>query len=120
MQNNDQPVAMSNPIDIGEDFVKFVMSTLDELKHQFYEKNRQYATGDPFANFTAAARLDNLDPEDWNSLFKEAKDMEKKHIAHVWNNDVYGVKVDESLKDIAIYSIIELFFVEMARKQARR
>lgn len=97
------------------DFVNFVTSMFDELKAQFIEKHKQYGDQDPLANFKRGAAI-KYGGTDMNALYKMAQDYELKHIAHVFGHDVGGVKVDESLRDIAIYSIIQLYFVEMAKQ----
>lgn len=49
---------------------------------------------------------------DYPAMYEEAKAYARKHIAHVYAHDIDGVKVDESLKDIALYSLIELYMVK--------
>ena len=49
---------------------------------------------------------------DYPAMYEEAKAYARKHIAHVYAHDINGVKVDESLKDIALYSLIELYMVK--------
>lgn len=52
-------------------------------------------------------------PEEAKSImYEEAKAYARKHIAHVYAHDIDGVKVDESLKDIALYSLIELYMIK--------
>lgn len=92
----------------AEEYINFVTKTFDELKEQFLAKNCQYGDADPLQNFRRGAQI-RYNNDDYNSMFKAALDYECKHIAHVYNNDAHGNKVDESLKDIAIYSIIELY-----------
>lgn len=38
--------------------------------------------------------------------YEEAKDYQRKHIAHVENWGIEGPKVNESLTDIAVYAVI--------------
>ena len=38
-----------------------------------------------------------------------------KHIAFVYTHDIHGDKITESLKDIAVYSLIGLYMVEISR-----
>ena len=49
---------------------------------------------------------------DYPAMYEEAKAYARKHIAHVYAHDIDGVKVDESLKDIALYSLIELYMIK--------
>lgn len=42
-------------------------------------------------------------------MFDEAKNYQRKHVAHVQNCNISGPKVDESLKDIAVYAVIMLY-----------
>lgn len=48
-------------------------------------------------------------------MYEVALNYEGKHVAHVYNNGISGNKVDESLKDIAIYSIIELYLIKCTK-----
>lgn len=96
------------------DFVNFVCEQLDELKEQFWEKHKQYSNSDPLANFRRGAML-NGRGNNYAAMYEEAKAYAAKHIAHVYAHDIDGVKVDESLKDIAVYSLIGLYMVEIAR-----
>lgn len=93
------------------DFVNFVCEQLDELKEQFREKHKQYSNSDPLANFRRGAML-NGRGNNYAAMYEEAKAYAAKHIAHVYAHDINGVKVDESLKDIAIYSLIELYMLQ--------
>lgn len=93
------------------DFVAFVCKQLDELKEQFWEKHKQYSNSDPLANFRRGAML-NGRGNNYAAMYEEAKAYAAKHIAHVYAHDIDGVKVDESLKDIAIYSLIELYMLK--------
>lgn len=96
-----------------EQFVNFVCDMFDELKEQFKTKNQQYGVDvDPMANFTTGALL-RYGEDSPEAMFSAALDYEAKHVAHVYNHGINGNKVDESLKDIAIYSIIELYMLEM-------
>lgn len=93
------------------DFVDFVCNQLDELKAQFLEKHEQYSNSDPLANFRRGAMLNGCG-DNYANMYEEAKAYERKHIAHVYAHSIAGVKVDESLKDIAIYSLIELYMLK--------
>lgn len=93
------------------DFTVFICEQLDELKTQFLEKHKQYSNGDPLANFRVGALL-NCRGDNYAAMYEEAKAYATKHIAHVYAHDIDGVKVDESLKDIALYSLIELYMVK--------
>lgn len=95
-----------------DEFTGFVCKTLNELKEQFLAKQQQYKTHtDPLSNFRKGAAL-KTGKADMPAMYECAKDYALKHIAHVYGHDINGDKVDESLKDIAIYSVIELFLVE--------
>ena len=98
------------------DFTVFICEQLDELKTQFLEKHKQYSNGDPLANFRVGALL-NGRGDNYAAMYEEAKAYAAKHIAHVYAHDIDGVKVDESLKDIAIYSVIALFLVEASKQE---
>lgn len=101
-----------------EEFIEFVCSTFDELKELFLKKNTQYGGGssyDPLQNFELGAVMHKgsflSDGDRYKRMYEEAKAYERKHIAHVMGNDINAYKVDESLKDIAVYSVIELFMI---------
>lgn len=98
------------------EFVGFVLDTFEDLKMQFLEKNTQYKTAaDPLANFRRGALL-GMGACGYNEMYRTALGYENKHLVHVFNQSVYGPKVDESLRDIAIYSIIELYMVKKANE----
>lgn len=109
------------------DYVDFVIKTLDELKVLFLEKNQQYSEeNDPLANFrTGAAMLapclmGRRESMDCRVMFDEALAYERKHIAHVIRSGVGGVKVTDSLRDIAVYSIIEMYIVKRFEEAKKR
>lgn len=91
---------------------EFVCQQLDELEALFKKKHEQYSSGaDELANFRCGALL-NGRGNNYAAMYEEAKAYAAKHIAHVYAHDIDGVKVDESLKDIAIYSLIELYMLK--------
>lgn len=103
-----------------EEFIQFVCNTFDELKELFLKKNTQYGGGssyDPLQIFELGAAMHkgsclSLDNGDrYRHMYEEAKGYERKHVAHVMGNDISAAKVDESLKDIAVYSVIELYMI---------
>lgn len=111
---------------LREEFIKFVCGTFDELKELFLEKNTQYGGGssyDPLQNFELGATMHKgtfLDYGDrYRHMYEEAKAYERKHVAHVMGNDINAAKVDESLKDIAVYSVIELFMIHKHKQMVR-
>ena len=100
-----------------EERVGFVCKTLNELKEQFIEKQRQYKTNaDPLSNFRKGAALKS-GQADMAGMYECAKDYALKHVAHVYGHDINGNKVEESLKDIAIYSVIELYMVDKQKQE---
>ena len=90
---------------------EFMYGQFDELKALFKKKHEQYSTGDALANFRRGALL-SVGDDSYPAMYEEAKAYARKHIAHVYAHDINGVKVDESLKDIALYSLIELYMVK--------
>ena len=96
---------------MSDNLIDFVCGQLDELKQQIREKHQQYSTEDALANFRVGAMLSGKQA-DYPAMYEEAKAYAIKHIAHVYAHDIDGVKVDESLKDIALYSLIELYMVK--------
>ena len=90
---------------------EFMYGQFDELKALFKKNHEQYSTGDALANFRRGALL-SVGDDSYPAMYEEAKAYARKHIAHVYAHDINGVKVDESLKDIALYSLIELYMVK--------
>lgn len=94
---------------------EFVCQQLDELEALFKKKHEQYSSGaDELANFRCGALL-NGRTDDAEGIFEELKAYMAKHIAFVYTHDIHGDKITESLKDIAVYSLIGLYMVEISR-----
>lgn len=94
---------------------EFMYSQLDELEALFKKKHEQYSAGaDELANFRRGALL-NGRADDAEGMFEELKAYMAKHIAFVYTHDIHSDKITESLKDIAVYSLIGLYMVEMLR-----
>lgn len=94
---------------------EFMYSQLDELEELFKKKHEQYSSGaDELANFRRGALL-NGRADDAEGMFEELKAYMAKHIAFVYTHDIHGDKITESLKDIAVYSLIGLYMVEISR-----
>lgn len=108
------------------EYVAFVSKTFDELKELFIAKNSQYGSGEPLENLKLGAILEEAAfnnepffsscsetcPHEWlwwKRMWKEISNYERKHIVHVAMHGIEGDKVDESLKDIAVYSVIKLY-----------
>lgn len=90
----------------NEIFIELIQEEIQHIAELFKVKNDQYKTDDdPLANFTAGALL-RYGKADMPALFETLKDYVAKHIAHVYNNDLDGPKVSESLQDIIVYFII--------------
>lgn len=115
-----------NTTSANAEYVAFVSKTFDELKELFIAKNSQYGSGEPLENLKLGAILEeaafNNEPFSsscsetcphewlwWKRMWKEISNYERKHIIHVAMHGVTGDKVDESLKDIAVYSVIKLY-----------
>lgn len=104
------------PVDPTKEFVEFVGGMFDELKKQFIAKNNQYGDKDPLGNFRKGAFL-RYGSDSYENMFQAALDYEGKHLAHVYGHGTDGKAVDESLKDIAIYSLIELYMLKKAQEE---
>lgn len=111
------------------EYVRFVSKTFDELKELFIAKNSQYGSGEPLENlkFGAILRGAGAFPKSyseatpcewlwWTRMWEEISGYERKHIIHVAMHGVTGGKVDESLKDIAVYSVIKLYIYKKLRE----
>lgn len=96
-----------------ESFSEFVLEKLQELAELFKKKNDQYGEHDPLANFRAGASLHGK--ADYAAMFEEAKGYCRKHIAQVYGpkQTIDTPKVEESLQDIAVYSVIMLYMHKM-------
>ena len=55
--------------------------------------------------------------DDAEGMFEELKAYAAKHIAFVYTHDIHGDKIAESLKDIAVYSLIGLYMAELAKAE---
>lgn len=96
---------------------EFVCQQLDELEALFKKKHEQYSSGaDELANFRRGALL-NGRADDAEGMFEELKAYMAKHIAFVYTHDIHGDKIAESLKDIAVYSLIGLYMAELAKQE---
>lgn len=115
-----------NTTSANAEYVAFVSKAFDELKELFIAKNSQYGSGEPLENLKLGAILEeaafNNEPFSsscsetcphewlwWKRMWKEISNYERKHIIHVAMHGATGDKVDESLKDIAVYSVIKLY-----------
>lgn len=97
---------------MGSKMSEFVCQQLDELEALFKKKHEQYSSGaDELANFRRGALL-NGRTDDAEGMFEELKAYMAKHIAFVYTHDIHGDKIAESLKDIAVYSLIGLYMAE--------
>lgn len=96
---------------------EFMYGQLEELEALFKKKHEQYSSGaDELANFRRGALL-NGRSDDAEGMFEELKAYVAKHIAFVYTHDIHGDKIAESLKDIAVYSLIGLYMAELAKAE---
>ncbi|WP_443684899.1 hypothetical protein [Phascolarctobacterium succinatutens] len=96
---------------------EFVYEKLGELEKLFQKKHEQYSScSDELANFRRGALL-NGHCDDAEGMFEELKAYMAKHIAFVYTHDIHGDKIAESLKDIAVYSLIGLYMAELAKAE---
>ena len=82
-------------------------------------KQAQYATTDDLANFRKAAALLGYMPNE-QGCYEALKAMMAKHIAHIYNNDIGGCKVVESLEDIINYCTIAIVQIERWEGMSRK
>jgi len=94
-----------------QEFLNRFKMIVDDTWELFQQKNKQYGTDDPFANFRAGAAL-SMQNVNYPGMYKTLQEYMLKHIAHVYNNDIDGMKVRESLGDIVVYSIIGMVMVD--------
>lgn len=102
---------------MSKNLSEFMYGQLDELEELFKTKHEQYSSGaDELANFRRGALL-NGRADDAEGMFEELKAYAAKHIAFVYTHDIHGDKIAESLKDIAVYSLIGLYMAELAKAE---
>lgn len=104
---------------MNENFVDEVVKDMEELKALFLEKNIQYSVIDPLANFRTGAML-QCGTDEYDSMYEVLKNYMGKHVAHVYNNSAGGVKVEESLHDIAVYCLIGAWMCRKHRAEELR
>ena len=91
------------------DFAKFVTNKFNELSEKFAKKNQQYSgSADPLANFSTGARL-KYGKSGMTEMYETLKDYCRKHIAYVETHGLEGKTLQDSLEDIAVYSVIALY-----------
>lgn len=91
------------------DFNEFVTQKFSELSEKFAKKNGQYAvSADPLANFSAGARL-KYGKAGMPEMYETFKDYARKHISYVETHGIDGTTLQDSLEDIAVYSVIALY-----------
>lgn len=95
-----------------------MISRFDEMKVLFEQKNKQYGNDDVLANFRSGAYL-AANEDSWGTMFEEAKGYARKHIVQVYGRGqtINTPKVEESLKDIAVYSLIMLYMWNKNKEQ---
>lgn len=104
---------------MNDNFVNEVEKDIDELKALFLEKNNQYSVVDPLANFRTGAML-QCGADGYKEMYEVLKNYMGKHVAHVYNNGAEGVKVEESLHDIAVYCLIGAWMCREHRAEELR
>ena len=97
-------------------FSETVLKIFDDEKALYKEKAKQYAQGDPLANFRGGAALQGLNPESLDDCFRVLLGYCDKHIAFVHQSGKLGKKEAESLKDIANYMAIAIGMYQMKRE----
>lgn len=90
---------------LNEEYVKKLNRKFEQVKELATKKAKQYKTHEAFAAFETAAKLKYGDAR-YNYQYAALKDFMSKHVAHIYNHDLDGEKVSESLTDIAVYCII--------------
>lgn len=100
-----------------QEFLERFKDIIDKTWELFNEKNEQYATNDPLANFRKGSLL-KFGCDDYCHMYSVLKDYMNKHVAHIYNNNIDGNKIRESLGDIAVYSIIGMVMLD-AHKQEK-
>lgn len=96
-----------------DDMVAYINAKAGELMELMQCKHDQYANDDDLANFRAGALL-HSGSGDYYDMYEESKAYCRKHIAHVYGKgqDINTDKLMESLGDIVVYSLIQMYMVE--------
>ena len=90
-----------------DNMTAYINAKAGELMDLMERKHDQYANDDDLANFRAGALL-HSGSGDYYDMYEESKAYCRKHIAHVYGKD----KLMESLGDIVVYSLIQMYMVE--------
>lgn len=95
---------------------EYIEAKTGELMELMRAKHMQYADpliNDDLANFRAGANL-RYGKDSYREMFEESKNYARKHIAHVYgpNQNINTEKIMESLGDIVVYSLIQMYMVE--------
>lgn len=100
------------------DMSTYVRLRLSEIVEMMGQKNAQYGNAgdgshDNLANFRAGANL-KYGCADYRTMFEENKNYCRKHIAHVYGpkQDIDTDKLKESLGDIVVYSLIQMYMID--------
>lgn len=91
-----------------QDFDERMLEEISLITKLFKDKNRQYSNGDPLINFRKGALM-NCGTAGYPEMYLEARNYVTKHVSHIWNHGIEGEKIDESLRDIVLYSLIMLY-----------
>lgn len=96
-----------------DNMVGYINAKAGELMDLMERKHDQYANDDDLANFRAGALL-HSGSGDYYDMYEESKAYCRKHIAHVYGKgqDINTDKLMESLGDIVVYSLIQMYMVE--------
>lgn len=99
----------------------YINAKAGELIDLMERKHDQYAaSNDDLANFRAGALL-HSGSSDYYEMYEESKAYCRKHIAHVYGKgqDINTDKLMESLGDIVVYSLIQMYMVEKHYMECR-
>lgn len=90
---------------LSGEYVRKLNKKFEQVQELATKKARQYKTHEAFAAFETAARLKYGDAR-YNYQYAALKDFMSKHVAHIYNNDLDGDKISESLTDIAVLGVL--------------
>lgn len=102
-----------------KEFNQRIIDKLQSIADLFEHKNDQYGDVDPLANFTRGALI-RYGEVSMETRFEALKDYVLKHISHVYNNNLDGAKVDESIGDIAVYFIIASVMYDLKDEEPKQ
>lgn len=101
----------------NKEFNERIKLKLKEIEQLFDNKNAQYSTdNNPLQAFKTGALLLYGD-DTYTAQYETLKAYMAKHIAHMYNNELNGPKVNESIMDVTTYNLIASVLYDLAEEK---